>query len=452
MRKVWIGTTAVALAASGVLYGRQAQLAPQPAPATRPSPSNVASLPASAILPNTQALFDGYVRDGKMPGIVGAFGVGDMPTVFVTAGKISDDPDAAAADADSLWRIYSMTKPITAMAAMILIDEGKLRLDQPLSDFFPAFKSMRVLTSPDTSLDSVPASRPILIRNLLTHTAGLGYNISAKGPLLKEYERLGLLPGAINAAVESQMRGARPRTLADFAERVAKVPLVAQPGTKWHYSIGLDVMGAVIEKASGMPFDRFLQTRIFTPLKMRSTYFTVPRSEVGRFATNYVFVGDNRTPIDPAATSVYLHPPSFPYGGAGLVSSTRDYDRFLHMLQNGGTLDGVQILKPETVALAMSNLLPVGVFFEGIDSGTGGTTAPVKLGFGAGGSVYLADVPGGASKGTYGWGGAAGTIAFVDPVKHLRGTIMVQYFPAEKWGLRQGVPAALAKDMARFTR
>ncbi len=401
---------------------------------------------ASTSLPATQALFDGYVRDRKMPGIVAAFGEAGRPAAFVSAGRIADDSTVAAGP-DALWRIYSMTKPVTAMAAMILIEEGKLRLDQPVADILPAFRNMRVLTDPANGLASRPAARPITIRHLLTHTAGLGYNIITKGPLLKEYDRLGILPGTVNAAVEAQARAVRPASLQAFADRVATLPLIADPGTRWSYSIGLDVMGAVIERVSGQPFDRFLQQRIFAPLRMTSTYFTVPAGEVGRFATNYAFVGANRVPLDPARTSVYLQPPSFPYGGAGLVSSARDYDRFLHMLQNGGELDGARVMKPETARLAMSNLLPAGVTFQGIGGGTGGTQGPG--GYGAGGSVYLADKPGGPSKGTYGWGGAAGTIAYVDPVKGVRGTIMVNYFPAERWPLRQEVPAALARDLAR---
>ncbi len=434
----------ILLASAATLF---AQAAPQPA-----QPMPVANVAAGA-MPNTQALFDGYVRDGKMPGIVAAYGFGDAPTLFPAAGRIADESSAAPAGPDSLWRIYSMTKPITAAAAMILIEEGKLKLDDPLSKYIPAFARMRVLTSPDTSLDAVPATRPITIRNLLTHTAGLSYNIIAKGPLLKEYERLGVLPAEVNMAVEAQMRAVRPKTLAEFADRVATLPLIAQPGTKWSYSIGLDVMGRVIEVASGQSFDAFVQARIFDPLKMRSSYWTVPRGEVQRLATNYTFTGDTRTPIDPAATSVYLQPPSFPYGGAGLVSSARDYDRFLHMLQNYGTLDGVRVMKRETAALMMSNLLPAGVTFGGIGGGTGGTTSAAPLGYGAGGSVYLADGPFGIpSKGTYGWGGAAGTIAYVDPVKRIRGTIMVNYFPSEKWPTRSESVAALAKDAARYAR
>ena len=437
-----MGGVATVLAAAGVL----AQAVPAPSPEAAPAPNGPDSF-ARHLMPRTQAVLDGYVRDGKMPGITAAFGFGDRPTLYLSAGRIADEPTAAPAGPDSLWRIYSMTKPVTAMAAMLLIEDGRLKLDDPLSAYFPAFRSMRVATSPETSLDSVPAKAPITIRMLMTHTAGLGYSISVKGPLLKEYERLGLIPAQLNASVETQARKTRPATLAAFAERAAQAPLIAEPGTKWSYSMGLDVLAAVVEKAGGMPFERFVQTRLLGPLKMTSTFWQVPAGDVGRFSTNYVFSGDGRSPIDPAATSVYLQPPSFPYGGAGLVSSAHDYDRFLHMLQDGGTLDGVRVMKPETAALAMSNLLPPGVVFGGLGAGTGGTMSS-QMGFGAGGSVYLADAPGGAGKGTYGWGGAAGTIAFVDPARRARATIMVQYFPGEKWPVRQEVLAAMQQDLA----
>jgi CubicO group peptidase (beta-lactamase class C family) len=413
----------------------------------QPQPMPVAA--AASALPATQALYDSYIAANKMPGIAGAFGGGDLPTVFVSAGKIATDANAAPAGPDSLWRVYSMTKPITAMAAMILIDEGKMKLDEPVSDFLPAFKTMRVQLNADT-IDSRPAARPITIRNLLTHTAGLGYTIVTKGPLLQLYIDKGLTPGQINAADEVNQRKTRPATLQEFANKVATVPLIADPGTKWSYSIGLDVMGAVIEKASGMRFDAFVQKRIFDPLKMKSSYWSVPASEVGRLSTNYVFLpGDKMFAFDPAATSVYLSPPSFPYGGAGLVMSARDYDRFLHMLQNYGELDGVRIMKAETARLAMSNLLPPGVEFEGVASATGGTAGP-KMGFGAGGSVVLEDKENSMGAGTYGWGGAAGTAAWVNPVKKIRGTIMVNYFPADKWPVREETVKALVTDLQRF--
>ncbi len=445
----WISTGGLAALAAATAYAQQAQPRPQVSPQARPTPRM--TIQVSALLPATTALFDGYVAQNKMPGVVGAFGVGEGPTLFPSAGKISDDPNAPAAGPDSLWRVYSMSKPITGMSAMMLVEDGKLNLDDPVSKYIPAFKDMKVATSPDTSLATRPAVRPITIRNLLTHTAGLGYTIVTKGPLLKEYERLGILPLSVSAAMEEKMRPVRPKSLEEFANRVATLPLIADPGTKWSYSIGLDVMGRVIEVASGMSFERFVQTRLFDPLKMKSSFWQVPQSEVGRLATNYAFVGDTRTPLDPAATSVFLQKPSFPYGGAGLVMSARDYDRFLHMIQDGGMLDGVRVMKTETIALATSNLLPAGVTYGGVSGGTGGTKGS-NMGFGAGGSVVLATTPNGPGKGTYAWGGAAGTIAWVDPLKRSRGNVMVNYFPADRIPLREQVVAALMQDAARLRR
>jgi CubicO group peptidase (beta-lactamase class C family) len=399
-------TTIALLAGAGI-----AQTASVPLPAPAAAPATASPLPA------TQALYDSYVATNKMPGIVGAFGGGDLPTVFVSAGKVATDAKAAPAGPDSLWRV--------------------------------AFKTMRVQLNENT-IDSRPAARPITIRNLLTHTAGLGYNIITKGPLLQLYIDKGITPGQVNAAMEVDARKTRPTSLQEFADRVASVPLIADPGTKWSYSIGLDLMGAVIEKASGMRFDAFVQQRIFDPLKMKSSYWTVPASEVGRLSTNYAFLpGDKLFALDPAATSAYLSPPSFPYGGAGLVMSARDYDTFLHMLQNEGELDGVRIMKPETAKLAMSNLLPAGVEFGGVAGATGGTAGP-KMGYGAGGSVVLEDKANSMGAGTYGWGGAAGTAAWVNPVKKIRGTIMVNYFPADKWPIRDETVKALISDMQRF--
>ncbi|WP_343519604.1 serine hydrolase domain-containing protein [Sphingomonas sp.] len=432
MKTLWLagGAAALAIVAVSGAFG-QAVTAP---------PAQDLTVAADAV----PALARAYVADRKTPGIVIAYAKGDRAPNFAAAGKIADDEDAAKADPDSLWRVYSMTKPITGIAAMMLVEDGKLKLDQPVSDFIPGFKSMKVLTDPANSLATRPAARPVTVRNLLTHTAGLGYTIVTKGPLLKEYERLGITPGAISASVEVEARKTRPGSLKEFADRVATLPLIADPGTTWSYSIGLDVLARVVEVAGGMPFERFLQTRMFGPLKMTSTYWSVPESEIGRFATNYLWAGENRIPFDPAKSSAYIAPPSFPYGGAGLVMSARDYDRFLHMLLNGGTVDGVRVMKPATVRLAMSNLLPQGVVFRG-PSGD----SPVPLGFGAGGSVSLADVPGGPGKGTYGWGGAAGTLAFVDPANKVRVTAMVNYFPSEKWPLRRDVVKAVYADLAR---
>jgi CubicO group peptidase (beta-lactamase class C family) len=375
--------------------------------------------------PQTSALAERYVAEGKVPGMVIVTGRAGAPAV-IKAGRIANEETAPRADENSLWRVYSMTKPITGIAAMILVDQGKLKLDQPISDFIPAFKDMKVLVDPAKGLESRPAARPITVRHLLTHTAGLGYNIVTKGPLLEEYNRLGINPAAVSVSLETNARAARAPSLEEFANRVASLPLIADPGTKWSYSISLDVLGRVIEVASGTPFDTFVATRIFQPLGMGSSYWTVPEDKAGLLATNYALLGTTRIAMDPGTSSVWLKPPSFPYGGAGLVMSARDYDRFLHMLLNQGELGGVRILRPETARLAMSDLLPAGVDKSILDAMSKDWNVP--FGFGAGGSVYLADAPNGPGKGTFGWGGAAGTIAFVDPARKLRVTVMVNLF------------------------
>jgi CubicO group peptidase (beta-lactamase class C family) len=392
------------------------------------------------------ALARAYVADGKVPGLVIAYAKGDGPPVIVAAGTIAAEPGAAKADADSLWRVYSMTKPVTAMAAMMLVEDGKLKLDQPVGDFIPGFRKMKVLTDPANSLASRPAARPVTIRHLLTHTAGLGYTIVTKGPLLKEYERLGIVPAVLNPSTEPELRKTRPTSLKEFADRVATLPLIADPGTVWSYSIGLDVLARVIEVAGGVPYDQFLQTRMFGPLGMKSSYWSVPESEVGRLSTNYFWAGQNRIPLDRGQGSVFASPPSFPYGGAGLVMSAADYDRFLRMLVGGGAVDGVRVMKPATVRLALSNLLPPAVKYEGAPVGSGGARG-VPMGYGAGGSVSLVAVPGGPGKGTYGWGGAAGTAAWVDPVNKVRVTAMVNYMPPDKWPLRADVAKAVYAEM-----
>lgn len=398
----------------------------------------------------TQALADRYVAEGKEPGIVIAIGHGDGPTEIYKAGRIAAEADAPKADENSLWRVYSMTKPIAGMAAMILVEDGKIKLDQPISDFIPAFKNMRVMDDPKGTIDKThPAAHPITVRMLLTHTSGLGYDLgqpaAEKGSWLDAYRTNGINPAQVGSALEVELRKTRPASLEAFANKLATLPLLYEPGSKWSYSIGLDLLGRVVEVASGMSFDGFIQKRIFNPLKMKSSFFTVPGSEQGRLATNYFFAGENRVPLDPGMGSVWLTPPSFPYGGSGLVMSAHDYDRFLHMLQNGGTLDGVRVMKPETVALGMSNLLP-----EGADTSLlGAMSTRGNLGFGAGGSVFLADVPGVAGKGTYGWSGAAGTIAWVDPTRHVRGVMMVNHIPGERGTLRADLNAAVTADLPK---
>jgi CubicO group peptidase (beta-lactamase class C family) len=366
--------------------------------------------------PTLRGQINGFIAAKKVAGIVAAIGHSAQAPEYISAGTLAIG-DATPVDADSLFRVYSMTKPVTGMAAMILIDEGKMKLDQPIADFLPEFAEMRVATDPEASLDSIPAKTQITIRHLLTHTAGFGYSIISQGALLKAYLDNGITPGAVSRMpLPGFESGAPTPDLKSFAERVAKLPLIAEPGTRWSYSISLDLLGRVIEVVSGMSFDAFLQDRIFGPLKMASSYFQVPQNQVKRFATNYAVFGGALIPIDPAASSIYLDKPAFAFGGAGLVCSAHDYDRFLAMVLNGGSFDGATLMSPQTAALAVSNLLPVG-------TDTKGTFIDGQL-FGAGGAVGQGD-----KEGSFGWSGAAGTVGFVNFNRKIRATGMIQYMP-----------------------
>jgi len=384
--------------------------------------------------PTIKAEFDSYVSSGKLPGVLATIGrASGLPDVIAvgTQGLGEKTP----VNIDTLWRVYSMTKPITGMAAMILVGEGKMKLDQPISEFLPEFANMTVLTDPEKSMDAVPAKNQITVRHLLTHTAGLGYSIITKGPLLQAYLNNGITPGIVSRfPIPGQPTSTPTPDLKTFSERLAKLPLIAEPGTKWSYSISLDLLGRVIEVASGMDFEAFLKTRIFEPLKMNSSYFQVPQSETKRFVSNYAPINGVLFPIDPASTSIYLNKPAFAFGGAGMVTSARDYDRFLNMLANYGELDGVRVMSTAAAKLAMSDLLPSGVSTDG--------TFAAGAGFGAGGRVGK-----GANDGVFGWGGAAGTVAFVDPRSKLRAICMAQYMPSNVYPIHSDFAKWVQKDL-----
>ena len=384
--------------------------------------------------PTIKAEFESYVSSGKLPGVLATIGRSTgLPDIIAvgTQGLGEKTP----VDINTLWRVYSMTKPITGIAAMILVGEGKMKLDQPISEFLPEFANMTVLTDPEKSMDAVPAKTQITVRHLLTHTAGLGYSIITKGPLLQAYLDNGITPGIVSRfPIPGQPTSTPTPDIKTFSERLAKLPLIAEPGTKWSYSISLDLLGRVIEVASGMDFEAFLKTRIFEPLKMNSSYFQVPKSETPRLVSNYAPVNGVLFPIDPAATSIYLDKPAFAFGGAGMVSSAGDYDRFLNMLANYGELDGVRIMSSETAALAMSDLLPRAVSTDG--------TFADGAGFGAGGRVGK-----GVNEGVYGWGGAAGTVAFVDPKRKLRAVCMAQYMPSNAYPFHENFAKWVLKDL-----
>jgi CubicO group peptidase (beta-lactamase class C family) len=311
-----------------------------------------------------------------------------------------------------------------------------LTLDTPLADIFPGYAKMNVLADPTVSLATRPATRPIRIRHLVTHSAGLSYGNNAPAPLVKPYDDLAKL---YSDRLPVQMTPDRASTLIPFAEAAASLPLLFEPGSKWHYSIGLDVAGAVIEKVSGEPFDAFLTRHILAPLGMADTAFTVPAAKLDRFVANYRYAPGGIELGEAARTSVYARPPRMPSGGGGLVGSARDYTRFMAMLLHEGQLDGVRILKTETARAMMSDLL---------EPGTVAHTTSGDFGFGSGGRVVTTAKPGSEGLGTFGWSGAANTVAFVDRAHGVYVVLMTQILPWPDNRIYPDLGTALYADLA----
>jgi CubicO group peptidase (beta-lactamase class C family) len=383
--------------------------------------------------PNVAATAGSYVADGKVPNVLVTFGWSDDIPHLVGGGKTGFGSDTTVG-LDTLYRIYSMSKPITGMAAMICIEEGLFGLDQPVAEILPAFAEMRVLVDPEGSLDDTVPARPITMRHLLTHTAGFGYDIITKGPLRDAYFESGLNGGQVSRfPVPGYPQSEVAPGLAEWTDRLAKLPLIAQPGTEWNYSYSIDVLGRVIEVASGQSLDAFLKQRIFDPCGMDSTFFAVPESEAGRLTDNYGILGGMTLPMDKASSSIFLDKPPVLWGGSGLVCSPRDYDRFLQMLLGYGKIDGKRVMDERSVRLGISNLLPEEVnprhdWLEGEGHGAGGRSV----------------------NGTFGWGGFAGTLASIDFRTGLRSTLFTQYMPSQALPMRDDFMAALAKDLAQY--
>jgi CubicO group peptidase (beta-lactamase class C family) len=386
--------------------------------------------------PKVTELVSKYVAQRKVAGTIAALGWGTQDPVYIARGT-EGFADRDRAGSNSLFRAYSQTKPVTGMAAMILIDEGKLKLDQPIADFIPEMAAMKVALDPKVSLDARPAKNQITVRHLLTHTAGFGYAGVGKNLVDQELLRLGVTPAVVS---RRSIPGVTPpvKTLPpdEFLKVAASVPLVAEPGTVWNYSMSLDILGLVIERAAGAKsFAAFMQERLFDPLGMTSSYFQVPRSERHRLTTNYGLRGGLAWPIDQANNSIYLDPPAFAFGGAGLACSPADYDRFLKMLANRGLADGKRVMSEAAVQLGTSNLLPDGIETKG--------TFIEGAGNGAGGRVGL-----GNDAGTFGWAGAAGTVGFVNTRIGLRAGVYVQYMPSQALPIQNDFPRAVLADVS----
>ncbi|MES2700420.1 MAG: serine hydrolase domain-containing protein [Pseudomonadota bacterium] len=412
----------------------------------RAAQAQAALAPFELRWPQLVALMRGYVVPGKVPNMVAGLGWGAYTPDFFALGNTSFS-SAVPADENSLYRIYSMTKPITGMAAMMCIDDGLLTLDTPLAEIYPGFAQVqvqKVYDGPITPDNLEPAVRPVTVRHCLTHTAGLGYSVVQQGPLATAYDNAGLSPAQVSRLeLPGTFRAPAVRNLQTFAERLATMPLVYQPGTRWSYSVGLDLLGAVIEKVSGKAFDSFLQERIFDPCDMTSTAFRVGVADVGRLTANYSLIDGTLVPIDLPESSVYLDEPAFPFGGSGLASTSRDYDRFLTMLANGGEIDGRRVMDAQSVAIGTSDLFPDTMAADGRFQ-FGSRT----FGYGAGGLVGTGD-----AEGLYGWFGAAGTCGLVNIKLGLRHNLMTQYMPAQAYPLQNDFPVAVAADaMAQSSR
>jgi CubicO group peptidase (beta-lactamase class C family) len=307
--------------------------------------------------------------------------------------------------ADTIFRIYSMTKAIATAGALILVEEGKLKLDAPVGDVIPELKDVKVATAEGLRAPS----RPPTIKDLMLHDAGYLYG-----------------DGHHTGKAYQEKKPMEAPSLDEMAKRLAEVPLAFDPGKDWNYSISIDVLGLAVQRASGLPLDKFLEERLFKPLAMHDSGFSVPAGKVGRFAANYSRSDAELKAIDEPAKSKYLKAPGLVSGGGGMVSTIRDYMRFLLMVDGGGQLDGVRILSADSVRLMTTNQLPKEAFpiyfGKQIRHGTG---------FGLGFSVRTADTewdPAGR-VGEYGWGGAASTHYWVSPKDHLVVVTMEQTMP-----------------------
>lgn len=328
---------------------------------------------------------------------------------------------------DSIVRIYSMTKPITSVALMMLHEEGHFQLDDPLERYIPAFRGARVFTSGFLeTFETEPARRPITIRDLLSHQAGLTYGFQNRTNVDAAYRKLKV----------DGFSG----TLAEWVEIIARLPLEFHPGEAWNYSVATDVCGRLVEVFSGRSLDQFFRERIFAPLGMADTDFFVPAEKLERFAACYQKGPDGATLLqDDPVSSSYRSRPRFLSGGGGLVSTVDDYARFALMLAGGGTGAGQRLLGRKTLALMASNHLPgtsdlhersVALFSE---------TSYKGVGFGLGFSVTL-DPAAGQIAGTVGefaWGGAASTYFWVDPAEDLVVVFMTQYLPSRALNIRR---------------
>jgi len=381
----------------------------------------------------TEHLERNYIGPGKIAGCQVAVARHGHLAYSRSFGQMDIERGRPMAD-DAIFRIYSMSKPITSVALMSLYERGHFQLNDPVSRFFPAWKDHRVWVSGrGEAMQTEAPRRPPTMRDMLCHTGGLTYG-AALVALGAPDE--GHPVDAVYA--QAGVRRGRGETLMQFMDKLAKVPLRYQPGERWMYSLSTDVCGALVEKISGQRFDAYLKQTIFEPLGMHDTAFFAPPEKAPRLAANYRRGADKRLQLmDDPQTSDYLSEPSFFSGGGGLVGTTEDYLRFCEMLRRGGELDGARILGPRTIELMRINHLKDGKDLTRMAVGGFTETANEGVGFGLGFAQTLDPVATGAlGTGDYYWGGAASTIFWVDPKEDLVAVFMTQLMPSGTFNFR----------------
>ncbi len=372
-----------------------------------------------------------YVATGKLPGTLTLVARhGDVAHLGVNG--FADVASGTKLAEDTIFRIYSMTKPLTSVALMMLVEEGRIALEDPVSRYIPEWANLGVFVAGThrTGFQTRPPARPMQVVDLLRHTAGLTYGFQLRTNVDAGYraEKIG----------EIEKAG----TLADMIAALAKIPLEFSPGEAWNYSVATDVCGWLVEVVSGQKFEDFLSERLLKPLGMVDTGFHVREGQGHRFATCYQPTRAGGIAVqDDAATSSFLQPATFISGGGGLVSTAGDYLRFAQMLLNGGTLDGHRYIGRKTLDLMTANHLPGGVDLPALSRSLFSEAAYDGVGFGLGFATSTKAsrtlMPG--SDGDFFWGGAASTFFWVDPVEDLVGIFMTQLIPSSTYPVRREV-------------
>ncbi|MDB5456204.1 MAG: beta-lactamase [Caulobacter sp.] len=396
---------AAALAVLALASGGPAWTAPKAAPAAILAPADPASLGFSADrLARLDAHMKALVAQGHLPGATTLLIRHGKVAAFETYGRTG--LDGPAMRKDTLFRIYSQTKPVTGVAMMMLFEEGRWKLDDPISKYLPELAKLQVYKgqNPDGSPITEPSPRPATMRELMSHSGGFAYGLVTDNPVDKAYRDSGVLGS---------------KTPQAFIDTIAKLPLADPPGTRWRYSASVDIQGVIVERLSGQSLADFMQSRIFGPLKMTDTGFYVPAAKAGRLASLYVYdpKAQKLAPADGFMVIDVSQPPTLASGGGGLVSTTGDYARFAQMILNGGELDGARILAPGTIKLMAANHLS-----DAIMTRTDGPFSNQRgVGFGLDFAVVLDAAKAGTlqGEGTISWGGAAGTWFWIDPKNDL---------------------------------